>query len=457
MTRLVVVSNRVAIPKRGRVPPGGLALAVLAALREHGGLWFGWSGEVSKTYHSEPHVNTQGNITFATIDLAEDEHRKYYNGYCNGILWPLCHFLPGYMRYDRSEWEAYKRVNELFARKLAPLLQPDDLIWVHDFHLIPLANELRKTGVRNRVGFFLHVPFPAYGLLRSLPFHGQLLGMLCAYDLIGVQTSDDLLAFHNCVVRDLGGAVVDDVVKVDGRRLRADVFPIGIDVKNVVAAARKSEQLPARERLLRSLNKRALIIGVDRLDYSKGLLNRFLAYERLLESYPEHHRRLVLMQIAPPSRQDVEAYEEIRRELEEAAGRINGRFSDFDWTPIRYLNQSFSHQSLMGFFRTARVGLVTPLRDGMNLVAKEYVASQNPHNPGALVLSTLAGAARELEGAVLVNPLDLDGVAEGLQVAINMPVSERRERYRAMMDILRRNDIHAWRTRFLARLQQPPT
>ncbi|MDJ0958898.1 MAG: trehalose-6-phosphate synthase [Arenicellales bacterium] len=458
MSRLVVVSNRIAVPTGRQTPPGGLAVAVLAALKEYGGIWYGWSGEVSQLDTDTKIVN-KGNITYAMVDLLPEDHDDYYNGFCNSVLWPLCHYRPQFMEFSRKEWEAYNRVNEMFARKLVPLLQPDDLIWAHDYHLFSLAHHLRLMGVTNRLGFFLHIPFPAWGLWRSLPCYEELLTFVCEYDLVGFQTNDDLIAFYNCVKYGLGVDVGNDgAFKVGKHPMRAQVFPIGIDVQATTSAARKSRRSSTRKRLIGSLRRRKLIVGIDRLDYSKGLLSRFLAYERLLELYPHHRRNCVFLQVAPESRKDVEAYDEIRRELEEAAGHINGRFADFDWAPIRYLNRGFNRGILMGILRAAQVGLVTPLRDGMNLVAKEYVACQDPRNPGVLVLSSLAGASRELsDGAVMVNPFDLDGVAEGLEVALQMPLDERIHRWRIMMKVLRHNDIRSWRISFVTTLQQWPT
>ncbi len=450
----MVVSNRVAIPKGGRLPAGGLAIGVLAALKQYGGMWFGWSGEVTKAHRVKPVRVTQGNITYVTIDLQQRDHEQYYNGFCNGVLWPLFHYLPQFMNFHREQWQAYQRVNQLFARKLIPLLKPDDLIWVHDYHLMLLAQELHAAGVTNPMGFFLHIPFPAYGLLRTMPRHTRVLRGLCHYDLVGFQTADDLLAFRNCVTNDLQATLTDDYeLEVAGRKSRAGVFPIGIDISTIKNAARKSLHSHTRERLIKSLAKRPLIIGVDRLDYSKGLPNRLQAYELFLENYPENRGKAVFLQIAPQSREQVRAYGEIQRELEEAAGRMNGRFAEFDWMPIRYLNQSFGRTTLIGFLRIAQIGLVTPLRDGMNLVAKEFVAAQNPAEPGVLILSSLAGAARELDAALLVNPFDVDGVAEALQIALNMPLAERKERHAAMMVELRRHDIRAWRENFVRRLQ----
>ena len=448
--RLVIVSNRVAMPKKNSVA-GGLAVGVLGALREHGGMWFGWSGELTDGSTGNPEIVTRGNIDYATISLNEQDFEQYYNGYSNKVLWPVCHYLLDFIRYYADDFEGYRRVNSIFASKLAPLLRPDDLIWVHDYHLIPLAAELRSAGIENPIGFFLHVPFPSYEALRAIPGHEYLLRCMCAYDVIGFHTTGDLAAFQTCVREPIVGAEFLDRnrIKVDGGELIADVFPIGIDVEEIRQLAAEAQKLKQVQSMVKSLAGRELIIGVDRLDYSKGLLQRFLAYERLLEKYPNAQKVVTLMQIAPPTRTGVRAYDDIRSELEQASGRINGRFAESDWVPIRYLNKGVPRKPLMGFFRNSSVALVTPVRDGMNLVAKEFVAAQDPEDPGVVVLSSLAGAARELTDAVIVNPHDRDEVADGIATAINMPVEERRERYASMMAILRKNDITAWRTRFV--------
>ena len=452
--RLVIVSNRVAMPKRNSPAAGGLAVGVLGALREHGGVWFGWSGELTASEASDPEVVSRGNIDYATISLNDADFERYYNGYSNRVLWPVCHYLLDFIQYDSADFEAYKRVNQLFARKLATLVKPNDMIWVHDYHLIPLAAELRQAGLDNRIGFFLHVPFPAYEALRAAPGHDYLLRALCAYDVLGFHTPHDLAAFESCVREPIiGGEVLDDRrVRVPGGELIADVFPIGIDVDELQNLAAEANGLRQVSGMVRSLAGRDLIIGVDRLDYSKGLMQRMLSYERLLQKYPNTQRSVTLMQIAPPTRAGVRAYDEIRRELEQVSGRINGRFADSDWVPIRYLNKGIARKPLMGFFRNAKVGLVTPVRDGMNLVAKEFVAAQNPENPGVLVLSSLAGAAYELKDAVIVNPHDRDDVADGIANAVTMSLDERRARHTAMLDVLRKNDIGAWRRRFIEAL-----
>jgi trehalose 6-phosphate synthase len=442
---------------RGGKSPGGLAVGLMAAFKEQGGLWFGWSGSTTPKEPGETKISTSGKTGFATIDLNEQENEAYYNGFSNNTLWPLFHFLLTFFSYSRAEYEAYCRVNQFFARRLLPLLEPDDIIWVHDYHLIPLARELRRAGVEQPIGFFLHVPFPNFDLLRALPCYDEILNALSAYDVVGLQTARDLWSFHECLSQpQIGGEVLGDGrVRAFGREFHAAAFPIGVDADQCRALAAESPERPQLTRMRKSLGDRKLIIGVDRLDYSKGLELRFRAYESLLANHPTTRGQVVYLQIAPPTRPDVRTYDEIRQELEQAAGNINGRFAEIDWVPIRYLNRAFDRSGLMTLLRLARVGLVTPIRDGMNLVAKEYVASQNPDDPGVLVLSKLCGAAIELgDGAVLINPYDKEGVAEGLQKAIDMPLAERRERHGEMFDVLKRNDIHNWCRQFIAALER---
>ena len=449
--RLIIVSNRVAMPKRRGAAAGGLAVGVLAALRDQGGMWFGWSGKLTDRSDAEPEIVRKGNIDFATIALNEKDFEQYYNGYSNRVLWPVCHYLLDFIHYDSADFDGYRRVNHTFARKLASLVQPNDIIWVHDYHLIPLAAELRNAGLENPIGFFLHVPFPSFEAFRAIPGHEFLLRALTAYDVLGFHTPRDLKAFRTCLEEPIVDAkfVSENRVRSGSGEIIADVFPIGIDVEEIQTLAVESQSTKTVQRMVQSLDGRQLIIGVDRLDYSKGLRQRLRSYERLLERYPNAQRNVTLMQIAPPTRIGVRAYDEIRMELEQTSGHINGRFAESDWVPIRYLNKGVDRKPLMGFFRNADVGLVTPVRDGMNLVAKEYVASQDPDDPGMLVLSSLAGAACELTDAVIVNPYDRDNVADGIATAISMSLDERRTRYAAMIDILKKNDITAWRTRFV--------
>ena len=454
MSRLVAVSNRISVPKRGAVP-GGLAVGLLSAMQARRGLWFGWDGETVETASDDPAVVRKDGITFASIDMDQAEYRDFYLGFCNGALWPLFHYFVDGFRFTDAHYEAYQRMNQRFARMLQPLLEPDDLIWVHDYHLLPLAQRLREAGLRQPIGLFLHIPFPNIEVLRVLPVYGELLQAMLAYDVLGFQTETDRDAFRGAVAYVWGPQALtdDESVTVGGRRVVTGVYPIGVDVDSIQREATDSLATDAVKRMIAGLLGRRLMIGVDRLDYSKGLVERFKAYERFLETHPENQNRVTFLQIAPLSRADVRAYAEIRRDLEQTTGRTNGRFAETDWTPIRYLNRNFPHDVLMGFMRSALVGIVTPVRDGMNLVAKEFVAAQDPADPGVLILSTLAGAARELGSAVMVNPYDTRGMAHAIQHAFNMPLAERRERHQAMLEVLRRNSISQWHTSFVNTLE----
>jgi trehalose 6-phosphate synthase len=454
MSRLVCVSNRITLPRKSAAP-GGLAVGILNALKRTGGLWFGWGGETVPNEPADPDIHIRDGVTYATVDLREREFEQYYNGYANEVLWPLFHYFLKGMRYKSEQRDAYESVNRTFATKLLPLLEPRDVIWVHDYHLIPLGRLLREAGVARPIGFFLHIPFPNIEMLRVLPSYAELLRDLTSYDVVGFQTENDLRAFHSGIEHLFGADSIhpDGRIRVGERILRAEVFPIGVDVNVVQEEAATALATEVVRRMTDSLMGRSLMMGVDRLDYSKGLVERFHAYEYFLETYPENLGRITYIQIAPLSRTDVRAYVEIRQSLEQAAGRTNGRFADTDWTPIRYLNRNFPHATLMGFLRAGKVGLVTPLRDGMNLVAKEFVAAQDPTDPGVLILSNLAGAARELSSALLVNPYDTRAVGHAIQAALAMTLSERRERHAAMMHVLTRNDIAAWTRRFVDALE----
>ena len=456
--RIVVVSNRVAPVNEGKAAAGGLAVAVLAALRRSGGIWFGWSGEVVPVPGETVNVTETGRVARATVDLGERDHEEYYNGFANTTLWPLFHYRVDLVNFDRGNYAGYRRVNADFARKLKSLLRPDDIIWAHDYHLIPLAEELRRLGIRNRMGFFLHTPLPPRELLATLPVHDELIRCLASFDLVAFQTDADRDHLCDYLVNEADARVEEReegaVVRAFRRTFRVESHPIGIDTGYVERSAARTESSREVERLKASVAGRRLIVGVDRLDYSKGLPQRFDAFAHLLRAYPRNLNRVSLMQVAPPTRGDVAEYSEIRRTLETLAGHVNGELADVDWVPIRYLNKSFGRRTLFGFLRLAQVGLVTPLRDGMNLVAMEFLASQPPDDPGVLVLSRFAGAARYLPDALIVNPYDVEGVAEAIQTALTMPAGERWERWQSSMQVLRSNSVEAWYKRFVNRLAE---
>ena len=443
MARLVIVSNRVPPPKERGALAGGLAVALKDAIAGRETLWFGWSGKTAPATPDAAHVTRAGRVTYALLDLSEKDHRGYYQGFANGTLWPLLHSRMGLAEFRREELAAYRRVNEAFAAALVKLLRPDDTIWVHDYHLIPLGAALRRRGVTGRIGFFLHIPFPPPALFANLPQSESLLRDLGAYDVIGLQGDAD--------ARNLNAAMAE--VGVQGH---AEGFPIGIDPHAFAEAARKAAVGEDCTRLRESVGERALILGVDRLDYSKGLPHRFHGFAALLRRFPEHRNKVTFLQIAPVSRGEVAQYRALRKELDELAGRINGEFAEIDWVPLRWMTRGVARNTLAGFYRLAEVAVVTPLRDGMNLVAKEYVAAQDEAHPGALVLSKFAGAAAELgDGALVCNPFDPDEIAEALHSALTLSEPERRARMRRMKQAVEANTAAHWAQRFLAELEQP--
>jgi trehalose 6-phosphate synthase len=454
MSRVIAVSNRVPVPD-GEPAAGGLATALRSALQQTGGLWFGWSGETVEGEVGEVSLLEHDGISYATMDLNEADHHGYYEGFSNQILWPLFHNRVDLAVFDRSAFEHYESVNRQFAERLAPLLRPDDIIWVHDYHLIPLGEELRRLGCRQRIGFFLHTPFPPPELLVTLFNHMRLVQSLLSCDLVGFQAPDDLRSFRDYIVQELhdGEVSEDGSVSAFGMTTKSGVFPIGIDPDAFRALAASPAAIRYRERVKRSLGGCDLILGVDRLDYSKGLLERMAAVEIAYERYPELRRRVTFLQIASPSREDVPQYQALRHELESAVGQINGRFADSEWSPVRYVSKTYGQERICGLYALARVALVTPLRDGMNLVAKEFVAAQSPDDPGVLVLSRFAGAAHQMDGALIVNPYDRIEVCDALQRGLEMPLGERVERWESLMRGLKENDLAAWRDGFLAALQ----
>ena len=457
MSRLIIMSNRVSKPKArsSEASQGGLAVALSSALRESGGIWFGWSGLVTDRFTGRMDLARVDGVTTATVDLEEQDVDEYYNGYANRTLWPLFHYRVDLAEFDRSFGSGYERVNQRLASTAVPLIEPDDIIWVQDYHLIPIGDQLRQMGVTNRIGYFLHIPWPPHRLLTALPYHRRLVQSMLAYDLIGFQTAQWLESFHHYVTREMGGTVdADGTVHVDGRAVRTGAFPIGIDVTEFDGLIARPDALEAQRTLSASAAGRKVIIGVDRLDYTKGLVERFEGYARFLEENPDWQHRAFLLQIAPPSRGEVHTYETIRAELDGVSGRINGQFAHVDWVPIRYVNQGYPRAGLAGLYRGSDVALITPLLDGMNLVAKEYVAAQNPVDPGVLVLSKFAGAANELDAALLVNPHDIDGMAGTIATALTMPLTERRMRWEAMMAKLRRGTIQQWFANFVEELQE---
>ena len=457
MSRLVVVSNRVADPQDAA--PGGLAIALEEALQRQGGLWFGWGGTL--TDQPNPPVSTRqwGPVTIATTALERRDHDSYYSGYCNNLLWPVFHNRLDLARFDPGSYEGYQRVNRQFAQQLLPLLRDDDLIWVHDYHLMALAAELRALGCKQRIGFFLHIPFPPLVALSAVPQHQALMQAWMAYDLVGLQSQQDLQHFESYVLAQADGRIHrDHHYCAHGQHTRCEVFPIGIDAQAFSALTATPEALQVQDTMRREYGRRRLVIGIDRLDYSKGLPERIHAFRDLLERHPAHRRSATLVQIGSPTREHLQAYTDIRTQFESLCGAINGDFGELDWMPVRYIHQVLTRAHLAGLCRSAAVGLVTPLRDGMNLVAKEFIAAQDPADPGVLVLSRFAGAAEQLQEALLVNPYDAHSTANSIDQALQMPLAERIARHQQLLARIQAQDVHWWSGRFLSALGQcqPP-
>jgi trehalose 6-phosphate synthase len=450
--RLIIVSNRVAVPDSPRTPlAGGMAVAVKAALKNRNGMWFGWSGKVAEQSNEMPHVVDINKITYVLIDLSQNDIQEYYNGLANSVLWPILHYRVDLQEYSRADASGYIRVNRMFADRLSALLREDDVVWVHDYHLMLLGRELRSRGHRNTIGFFLHTPCAPPDILQTLPHHREILGGLAYYNLVGFQTENDRENFAHYLTSQ-GASQNRSSYEFEGQKVRLGAFPVSIETKAYMRLARNAGRSAMVALVRESLGGNKLILGVDRLDYSKGIPDRVKAFERLLENNPEWRGNVTLLQVTPKSRSDIKQYGDIESELTALIGKVNGHFGDAAWTPIRYVNRSHSRTVLAGLYRAADVAMVTPLRDGMNLVAKEYLAAQDPDDPGVLVLSQFAGAAKELTGALIVNPHETDAVAAALKRALEMPLAERRERHAPMLEHLLENDVRKWAEDYLATL-----
>jgi trehalose 6-phosphate synthase len=455
---LLVISNRVARQKQDEPMAGGLAAALLPVVKSSGAIWVGSNVRPVERMSAKnlAEVEAFGQGALAQIDIAADDYRGFYEGFANSALWPMLHSRADLIRTTEADYRAYANVNASMARATLRFRKPDTTFWVHDYHFLLLGQELRKLGVDARIGFFLHTPFPGRSLVARLPHHRELVRAMLAYDLIGFQTEEDKDNFADYLAGELGISAVGDVRGERGET-RLAAFPIGIDAKIFADRAVKAFGHPQVTRLRAGLQGVRLAIGVDRIDYSKGLVNRFRAVDRLLQSQPALRGTMTLLQIAVPSRERIDTYRTLKSELAALVGEINGRHGELDWEPIRYLNRAFGQQALAGLYRAAQVGLVTPLRDGMNLVAKEYVAAQNPFDPGILVLSKFAGAAKQLESAIIVDPHDIDGLAAAVARALAMSREERRERWRAMTNVLESSSLSSWFSDFVGALTQAPT
>ena len=448
MGRLTAISNRTAADPGARA--GGLAVAVWESLKSTGGVWFGWSGDIVEQSTRSLRTLKDDGVEFVLTDLSQHEHDQYYLQYANSVLWPVFHYRIDLASFDSDAFEVYAAVNQRVANMVAERLRDGDSVWVHDYHFLLMGDSLRRAGWDGPIGFFLHIPFPPPEVFRALPEHLWIARAMCNYSVIGFQSEQDRSNFTRYLVEDCKAKVLEDGrLEVFATTVKIEAYPIGIDAEGFEAAARTKKADEAAERIGRFLGGRSLVIGVDRMDYSKGLPQRFEAVGRLFDDYPESHGSVSVTQIAPPSRSKVEEYKELRQTLDQLAGRINGDYGDLDWIPLRYLARSYDREELAGLFRIARVGLVTPLRDGMNLVCKEFVMAQDEDDPGVLILSEFAGAAEQLKAALLVNPHDTRKLAEVIHLGLTMPLDERKERWLELRKVVIEQDIAWWRQNFL--------
>jgi trehalose 6-phosphate synthase/phosphatase len=458
--RLLVVSNRLPIvleKKNGswglKPGAGGLVSALAPVLSHRGGVWIGWPGLPLERGGAWEEVLAGGyrerGYGLIPVLLSGEEVRGFYEGFSNGVLWPLFHDLLGRCNFDPSFWYAYLNVNEKFADCVVRHSEEGDFVWVQDYQLIHVAELLRRRDESIKIGFFLHIPFPPLDIFLKLPWRGQILKALLAYDLIGLQSPRDTRNLLTCVANLVPEAEIDDSgpiteVRLGSRMVRVGAFPIGIDFHSYEEAAR-SEDVEARMKDLRGrIGPAEIILGVDRLDYTKGLPERLKAFRNALKRHKELREKVLLFQVVVPSREGVPEYQALKAQIERLVGEINGEFSVAGWVPVHYHYKSLARRDLLSLYRMARICFVTPIKDGMNLVAKEFCACQ-VDGCGALVLSEFAGAAAQLqEGALLVNPHDIEGMADALKAAVDMDPDERRRRMERMREITREQDIFWW-------------
>ncbi len=461
--KFIIVSNRLPLEIDSQddnitMKPGsgGLVTALTPILRKYEGTWIGWDGDLSGRVSDDILEREAKSFayTMKTVSLTPEEIQDYYDGFCNETLWPLFHDYLGRTQFHRSTWQAYQRVNLKFAQNVANYIKNEDFIWIQDYHLTMIGKHLREWGFQQKLAFFLHIPFPPWDLFMRLPWRKEIIECLLCYDTMGLQTVRDCRNFIQCIRRILPEAKIAIgrkriVVGYSGKQTIVGAFPISIDFKEFSDLAKTKKVEEEAWFIHENMPDRKIVLGVDRLDYTKGIPRRLQAFETLLEKYPDMCEKVSLVQIVVPSRTNVPEYQKMKQNIEETVGRINGRLTVKGWVPIHYIYRRLSREELIAYYRTSEIALITPLKDGMNLVAKEYCASC-VSGMGVLILSEFAGAASQLrKGAILVNPYNVEHVAEELYRAFNMPQVERKSRMRRLRSIIRRNTIYGWLDNFL--------
>ncbi|MDQ3535155.1 MAG: bifunctional alpha,alpha-trehalose-phosphate synthase (UDP-forming)/trehalose-phosphatase [Bacteroidota bacterium] len=461
MSKTIIVSNRlpVNITQKGeqfisKPSAGGLATGLGSIYKEGDNVWIGWPGLSIKGQGDKDIVKEElAKDNMHPVFLSKKEIKEFYEGFSNGTLWPNFHYFNQYAFYEQKLWEAYKRVNQKFANEILLLAQPGDIIWIHDYQLLLLPDLIRTSLPKISIGFFQHIPFPSYEVFRLIPWRKEILNGMLGSDLIGFHTYDDMRHFLSSVSRIVGKSNNQGQVFMGKRSAIVDSFPMGIDYDKYAESAAAKETLQRESRYRNALGNQKLFLSIDRLDYSKGIPQRLLAFELFLERFPEYKEKTSILMIVVPSRDQVEKYKELKEEIDELVGRINGRFGRINWTPIHYFYRSFPLKALSAFYRMADVCLVTPMRDGMNLVCKEYIASRLDEK-GVVILSEMAGASKELSDAILINPNDINELVSAMKRALNMPEVEQIKHMKIMQKSIRRYNIHHWVKIFMARLDE---
>lgn len=456
MSKLIILSNRVSLPNSHRPAAGGLAIALQDTLKDIGGIWLGWNGNnIPDGFVPEFSHKQYNNVDYITCPLQNSQYNKYYCGFANNTLWPAMHDRADLIQFNQDEYNVYQQVNLFFSEKLAKISEPQDIIWVHDYHFLSVAKYCRKLGMKNRIGFFLHIPFAQLNMWQSIPTAHSIIKDLSQFDIIGLQTESDQRLCTQVFNHFLDRKSVDPyIANYQEHSTLIKSYPIGVNPEQIQNVAQKNDpKIQSFFDFKGSSSKHKTIIGVDRIDYSKGLLERFNAFESFLHKHPEYYKQVTDLQIACPCRMDIPVYEDLYRQLKNKVNHINKVFSQDDWLPVNCIHETLTHELIMKIYRLADVCWVTSLRDGMNLVAKEYVASQDPDNPGVLILSKYTGAAEKMSESILIDPQDQNSMIHALETALKMSRNERLERYQQLIKSIKNYDVNDWRDAFLKDLK----